>query len=377
MAKSVLVRVSLVRAALLGATALSLFSAPFTIGEAAAKVGVTSATDGDPLGKPPQEAERVLRIGIDVQANELITTNANDRAHLVFLDGSSLTVGPNAQLTIDKFVFDPSHQDRRARDQRQQGRAAPGRRQDQQEQRRSPSRRRPAPSASAAASPSWTSRPSQTDSTFVFGKDMTVRGAGQTQVATRPGSMIVTNLGSPPGMPTHPGPGRPQCTARRSRRPARTSGQQRRRRQRTQPRSGRAKLRAFGRQLRPVGAHHRARRAGQFRFRPGPAQSQSQRHGCQRGVEHESGDAVRILAHIVDRDYDHAAAASSRRRRPRRRRRCRHRRRRCRPPAPAEARRRRRPAPRHSAGLQLAADRNGDIRWRNDRCRERPYDLYR
>jgi hypothetical protein len=36
----------------------------------------------------------------------------------------------------------------------------------------------------------------------VFGKDMTVRAAGQTQVATRPGSMIVTNLGSPPGMPT-------------------------------------------------------------------------------------------------------------------------------------------------------------------------------
>ena len=31
---------------------------------------------------------------------------------------------------------------------------------------------------------------------------MTVRGAGRTQVATRPGSMIVTNLGSPPGMPT-------------------------------------------------------------------------------------------------------------------------------------------------------------------------------
>src|SRR6266540_537210 len=108
MAKSVLVRVSLVRAALLGATALALFGAPFTIDEAAAKVGVTSATDGDPLGKPPQEAERVLRIGIDVQANELITTNENDRAHLIFLDGSSLTVGPNAQLTIDRFVFDPN-----------------------------------------------------------------------------------------------------------------------------------------------------------------------------------------------------------------------------------------------------------------------------
>src|ERR1700761_5130966 len=95
---------SILQAALLGTTALTLL-AP---GAAIARVGVTSATDGDPLGKPPQEAERVLRIGIDVQANEVITTSAKDRAHLVFLDGSALTVGPNARLTIDKFVFDPS-----------------------------------------------------------------------------------------------------------------------------------------------------------------------------------------------------------------------------------------------------------------------------
>src|SRR5690349_5370906 len=108
MTNSAGVRVRAVRTALLGATVLGLLAAPLAVREAAAKVGVTSATDGDPLGKPPQEAERVLRIGIDVQANELITTSANDRAHLVFLDGSSLTVGPNAQLTIDKFVFDPN-----------------------------------------------------------------------------------------------------------------------------------------------------------------------------------------------------------------------------------------------------------------------------
>src|SRR5207247_3847042 len=108
MAKATFVWISLLRGALLGATALALLNSPLTIREAAAGVGVTSATDGDPLGKPPQEAERVLRIGIDVQANELITTNANDRAHLVFLDGTSLTVGPNARVTIDKFVFDPN-----------------------------------------------------------------------------------------------------------------------------------------------------------------------------------------------------------------------------------------------------------------------------
>src|SRR5688572_469639 len=108
MTKSACFGIRAVPIALLGATAFGLLAAPLAIGEAAAKVGVTSATDGDPLGKPPQEAERVLRIGVDVQANELITTSANDRAHLLFLDGSSLTVGPNAQLTIDKFVFDPS-----------------------------------------------------------------------------------------------------------------------------------------------------------------------------------------------------------------------------------------------------------------------------
>src|ERR687898_2164040 len=110
MTKSACVRVRAVRIALLGATAFGLLAAPAAIGDAAAKVGITSATDGDPLGKPPTEAERVLRIGIDVQANELVTTGANDRAHLVFLDGSSLTVGPNARVTIDRFVFDPGTQ---------------------------------------------------------------------------------------------------------------------------------------------------------------------------------------------------------------------------------------------------------------------------
>src|SRR5579871_982217 len=103
MAKCNVRGLSLLGIALLG----SVFAFP-ELAVAQSKVGVTSATDGDPLGKPPAENERVLKIGIDVQANELVTTKANDRAHLVFLDGSSLTVGPNARLTIDRFVYDPT-----------------------------------------------------------------------------------------------------------------------------------------------------------------------------------------------------------------------------------------------------------------------------
>ena len=95
--------------ALLGSALL--FTATLTLvntSDAFARVGVTSATEGDPLGRPPGENERVLRVGLDVQANEIITTKENDRAHLLFLDGTSLTVGPNAQLVIDKYVFDPN-----------------------------------------------------------------------------------------------------------------------------------------------------------------------------------------------------------------------------------------------------------------------------
>src|SRR6188768_2961161 len=184
MAKSACARVRAVRIARLGAMVFGLLAAPLAIGEAAAKVGVTSATDGDPLGKPPQEAERVLRIGVDVQANELITTNANDRAHLLFLDGSSLTVGPNAQLTIDRFVFDPSTKTGELAINASKGvlRLVGGKISKN--------------NAITITTPSSTIgirggitildvQAAKTDSTFVFGKDMIVRGGGRTQVATR------------------------------------------------------------------------------------------------------------------------------------------------------------------------------------------------
>jgi hypothetical protein len=87
---------------LAAAIAAGLAAAP-----ASARVGVTSVTDGEPVGLPPAGTERVLRVGLDVQANERVTTKADDRAHVVFLDGTALTVGPNSVLVIDKYVYDP------------------------------------------------------------------------------------------------------------------------------------------------------------------------------------------------------------------------------------------------------------------------------
>src|SRR6476661_1950180 len=91
-----------------GQGAFALPCVLLSVSPAAAGVGVTSATEGDPTGKPPMDAERILRVGIDVVADEVITTNANDRAHLVFLDGTSLTVSPNARLKLDRYVYDPA-----------------------------------------------------------------------------------------------------------------------------------------------------------------------------------------------------------------------------------------------------------------------------
>ena len=173
---------------------------------ALARVGVTTASDGDPLGKPPNEDERILRIGIDVQANELVTTNANDRAHLVFLDGSSLTVGPNARLAIDRFVFDPAAMEGDLVINASKGvfRLVGGR----------ISKRKPitivTPSSTIGIRGGITVvtvTESRTVANFVFGSSMTVTSGGQTRMATRTGSQIVTTAGGVPGVPTLLKPG--------------------------------------------------------------------------------------------------------------------------------------------------------------------------
>ena len=46
-------------------------------------------------------------IGQDVIFNEHITTTRSGQTQLLFLDESSMTVGPNSDLTIDQFAYDP------------------------------------------------------------------------------------------------------------------------------------------------------------------------------------------------------------------------------------------------------------------------------
>src|SRR5271155_2363868 len=69
---------------------------------------------GDRAGKPeatgtPQgEAPQRLTLGQDVLFNERIATSAAGQTQILFVDASTMTVGPNSNMVIDQFVYDPN-----------------------------------------------------------------------------------------------------------------------------------------------------------------------------------------------------------------------------------------------------------------------------
>src|SRR5437868_14153519 len=71
------------------------------------RVGVSSAVNPDVTGVPPGAAARQVVIGQDVVFNERFTTGPLGQTQLLFLDESAMTIGPNSDLTIDQFVYDP------------------------------------------------------------------------------------------------------------------------------------------------------------------------------------------------------------------------------------------------------------------------------
>ncbi|HZT86401.1 MAG TPA: FecR domain-containing protein [Stellaceae bacterium] len=89
--------------ALAAGVAASLVPAPGS----AQKIGVSSAVNPDVNTTPPGSGMRRLVIGQEVVYNEHITTSANGQTQILFLDESSMTIGPNSDITIDKFVYNP------------------------------------------------------------------------------------------------------------------------------------------------------------------------------------------------------------------------------------------------------------------------------
>jgi hypothetical protein len=87
----------------LASTALFALSA-----YADSRVGVTSAVNPSAAGTPPGETSRQLTVGSDIQFRERVITTTDGQAQILFLDQSSLLIGPNSTVVIDEFVYDPA-----------------------------------------------------------------------------------------------------------------------------------------------------------------------------------------------------------------------------------------------------------------------------
>jgi hypothetical protein len=95
-------------APLLASVAASALLLPPTPALAQQKVGAATAVNPEATGVPPGGAVRQIVIGQDVVHNERITTSTAGQTQITFLDQSSMMLGPDADLTIDNFVFDPT-----------------------------------------------------------------------------------------------------------------------------------------------------------------------------------------------------------------------------------------------------------------------------
>jgi len=184
-----------------GAVAAALFIAAQAFASQPTTVGIASAAVGDPLSHPPQANERVLRLGVDVFASERIVTKTDDRAHLVFLDGTALTIGPHSDLTIDRFVYDPVKNAGDLKVGMTKGalRFVGGAISKKNEvQIRTPTAVVGIRGGIATVS---VGEAGATSATFLYGIAMTVTAQGVTQTATRHGSQIEVAAGGRPGAP--------------------------------------------------------------------------------------------------------------------------------------------------------------------------------
>jgi hypothetical protein len=71
-------------------------------------VGTAGAVNTTSSGTTPGVPTRVIEIGAQVVENEKIQTTATGSVQVLFIDKTTLNVGPNSTLVIDRFVYNPA-----------------------------------------------------------------------------------------------------------------------------------------------------------------------------------------------------------------------------------------------------------------------------
>ena len=70
------------------------------------EVGAAAAVKPSSTGTAPGGTARKLQIGATIASQERIETNNSGSLQVMFLDKTTLTIGPNSNLVIDQFVYD-------------------------------------------------------------------------------------------------------------------------------------------------------------------------------------------------------------------------------------------------------------------------------
>lgn len=160
-------------------------------GPASARVGVISVTAG---GSSVQQ-------GTDLQIGQRITTGTDGRVHLMFVDGSAVTVGPNSVVAIENYAYDAGSKKGALALHVEQGtvRFVGGAISKTADARiRTPSSTIGIRGGIAAVT---VSNGGATTANFLHGSAMRVSGQGITQTATRSGSQISVTPGGQPSRP--------------------------------------------------------------------------------------------------------------------------------------------------------------------------------
>lgn len=93
--------------ACIGAAAAALIAAQAHAASANA-IGSVSAANNAVNGTPPAATPQLLSIGDDVVSDERIESSEIGSGQFLFLDNSSITVAPNSNIVLDKYVYDPA-----------------------------------------------------------------------------------------------------------------------------------------------------------------------------------------------------------------------------------------------------------------------------
>ena len=74
-------------------------------------IGNIGAVNQTASGEEPKGKMHPLSLGDKIVSNERIQTGNHGNAQIIFLDTSTMTIGKNAEITIDKFLYSTENQD--------------------------------------------------------------------------------------------------------------------------------------------------------------------------------------------------------------------------------------------------------------------------